>query len=411
MKLLRKRDETMKRTLLISMPALMLALAGMPIWADPPTRYKVTDLGTLGGTYSFAFGINDAGQVAGGAATPDQTDFLAQTAFVWRRGQMTKLGALEGSACPTCSSEGSGVGASGEVAVISEQSKADPNGEDFCAFGTHRQCVGAIWRNGVMTPLEPLPGGNNNVAIWINNMGQMIGWAENDIPDATCAAGTPFQVRQFEPVVWGPGGEIQKRLGPLESKGDTVAFAFGINDHGQAVGTSGLCSNVTLPSYQPHGSHAVLWERDGSVTDLGDLGGSSNIATSINNRGEVVGTARSSKDGLIHSFLWTRQTGMQDLGGFPGALATVAPCCHTINDRGEVVGFSIHAGGNFLALIWRNSKVPTDLNQFNPADSPFLQLMAAQSINNAGEIAGWGLTKAGEIHAFLATPAQAGAAH
>src|SRR5216117_999246 len=39
----------------------------------------------------------------------------------------------------------------------------------------------------------------------------------------------------------------------------------------------------------------------------------------------------------VLSDIW--QTGMQDLHAFPGALFTVAPCCHTINDRGEVVGF------------------------------------------------------------------------
>jgi hypothetical protein len=37
-------------------------------------RYTVIDLGTLGGTYSYAWGLNNEGRVAGSAATrPRQT--------------------------------------------------------------------------------------------------------------------------------------------------------------------------------------------------------------------------------------------------------------------------------------------------------------------------------------------------
>src|ERR1035438_4687731 len=112
-------------------------------------------------------------------------------------------------------------------------------------------------------------------------------------------------------------------------------------------------------------------------------------ATSVNDRGEVVGTAQSPEDGTLHTFLWTRDKGMQDLGAFPGAIVTVAPCCNTINDRGEVVGFSID-GTTFSsrALLWKD-KVMTDLNTLIPADSGWY-LQAAYSINYAGEIVGYG---------------------
>ena len=200
-------------------------------------------------------------------------------------------------------------------------------------------------------------------------------------------------------MIWGPKGEIRE-LRPL--KGDTVGFAFGINDNGQAAGTSGLCSNTSLPPVNPAG-HAVLWESDGSATDLGSLGGTmTNVATSVNNRGEVVGAAQSSIDGNIHAFLWTRETGMQDLGAFPGAVVTLAPCCHTINDRGEVVGLSID-GTTFSsrALVWQD-KMPVDLNTLIPADSGWY-LQSALSINDAGKIVGYG-TINGNVHAFLAIP-------
>src|ERR1043166_637329 len=61
-----------------------------------PARYIVTDLGTLGGTYSFAYAINNSGMVTAGAATANQTDFISQTAFLWDGGQPINLGTLGG---------------------------------------------------------------------------------------------------------------------------------------------------------------------------------------------------------------------------------------------------------------------------------------------------------------------------
>ena len=225
-------------------------------------------------------------------------------------------------------------------------------------------------------------------------------------------------------MIWGASGEIRK-LPPLN--GDTVGFAWGINENGQAVGTSGLCSNTSLPPVNPAGPHAVLWESDGTPIDLGHLPGVLpgvyNLATSINNRGEVVGFAQSS-DGTQHGFLWSRDTGMQDLGGFPGAVNGTGPtCCNTINDSGEIVGSSFDVNFNSRALVWQG-KMPVDLNNLLiPAESP-LYLTGSESINNAGVITGTAIVKsscppaippalpAWEVnqgactvaHAFVATP-------
>ncbi len=397
------------KSILISIAAcgLLAALAE----AQPQRRYTVIDLGTLGGTYSFPFGINNAGEVAGGAATPAQTDFVSTTAFLWtRQSGMMNLGVLGPPAfpaCPTCNSDAAGVGAAGEVAIGSEIATPDPNGEDFCQYGTHRECRGAIWRNGVMTALPNLPGGNNANVFWINNRGEVSGVAENDIPDASCSNLTPYQVRRYQPVIWGPNGEIERVLSPLVSKGDTVAYAFTINDHGQVVGASGPCSTTGLPPAAINnttGAHAVLWERDGSIIDLGGLGGAVNIASSINNQGQVLGGGLSPSDGTFHAWLWSRQTGVVDYGAFPGAVSTIVGCCHTLNDRGEIVGFAILANGDMRALIWQG-RAPKDLNDFPVrAPSPFVQLLAAFSINDAGEIIGIGVTQTGEVHGFLATP-------
>jgi probable HAF family extracellular repeat protein len=60
------------------------------------------------------------------------------------------------------------------------------------------------------------------------------------------------------------------------------------------------------------------------VKDLVTLGGTFSQAFGINNRGHVGGGA-SLPNGNLHAFLWTKQTGMQDLdtlggptGGGPG---------------------------------------------------------------------------------------------
>jgi len=398
------------KTILTSVAAGSL-LAALAVGQEQP-RYKVIDLGTLGGTYSYGFGINNAGAVAGQAATATQTDGVSATAFLWtpQRGiiNLGTLGPPAFPACPTCNSGTAAVGGSGQAAIGSEIATPDPNGEDFCQYGTHRECLGAIWKNGTMTALPNLPGGHNNNAFWMNNRGQVSGFAEFDVRDASCAQATPFQTLRFRPVIWGPNGQIQRVLSPLVSKGDTVTYAFTINDHGQTVGASGSCATTGLPPFAINNTtatDAVMWDQDGSITALGSLGGAANIANSINNRGEVVGTAQSPKDGTVHTFFWTRQTGMLDYGAFPGAVATVAGCCHTINDSGQIVGFSIEPANPYSgrALIWQGPE-PKDLNSFVRDAGLFVQLTGAFSINESGEIVCQGVTKTGELHACLAVP-------
>ena len=51
---------------------------------------------------------------------------------------------------------------------------------------------------------------------------------------------------------------------------------------------------------------------------------------------------------------------MQDIGTLPEAFLTVAACCRTINNRGQVVGFSIDDAG-MRAFVWQKNKIK-DLN-------------------------------------------------
>jgi probable HAF family extracellular repeat protein len=387
---------------LLATPFAAIAQQSPQQQAKPFRHYTVTDLGVLGaGTNSAGFDMNHAGWVGGSS---NLTAGGPQHAFIWYGGgPLQDLGTLEGSACPLCNSGADGPNSRGEAPVGSEISTTDLDGEDFCAYGTHLQCLGAIWRNGKLTALPNLPGGRNANAFGINDLGQIVGFAENGVRDSTCATATPFQVFRFEAVKWQPNGEIQE-LPPLP--GDTVAFSFGINDRGQAVGSSGTCATQGLPPANVTGLHAVLWEKDGTPTYLGTLGDAANTmfnaANSINGLGDVVGTSQFT-DGTTHSFLWKKGIGMQDLGTLPGAFVTVAGCCDTVNNRDEVVGFSIDELG-MHPFLWHDGMM-VDLNTLIPADSP-LYLLSAFSINDAGEIVGQGcvLPECSVLHAFRATP-------
>ena len=73
--------------------------------------------------------------------------------------------------------------------------------------------------------------------------------------------------------------------------------------------------------------HAMLWE-GGVVINLGNLGGDGlgggNHACAINNSGQVVGHSDLTGDTTFHTFLWTWETGMKDLGTLPGDFASTA---------------------------------------------------------------------------------------
>jgi uncharacterized membrane protein len=227
-------------------------------------RYTITDLGTLGGTFSGAVGIDNRGLVSGDSTQPGDSVIHG---FFWEKGVMTDLKTLRGpnSNAPEAWPPNN----RGDVAGFSDTLIPDPNDENFCVilgdFPNPYTCVPFVWRDGVMTALPTL-GGNNGSALAINNRGEIAGVAETNIPDPTC---TPPLVLHFEPVIW--------RNGPQQLPtvhGDPDGLIQGINDQGQAVGFTGSCFPV----------HAVLWEK-GKATDLG-TGAVFNIAFGINNRGQ-----------------------------------------------------------------------------------------------------------------------------
>jgi probable HAF family extracellular repeat protein len=307
----------------------------------------------------------------------------------WR---LTDLGTLGG---PNASVPVPNKNVIGWLAGASSIAVVDPNAENFCGFicplpqcaPTNQICRGFLWRGetNTMIALPPLPGGSNSWAATTNNNRRIAGFAENGRTSQTCASG---QVFLYQGVVWGLNASgapvIEGTLPPVT--GDTVSAAFGINDAGIVVGTSGACA----PWYQSAAqAHAVMWKNE-QVHVLGTLGGVlNNFAQVVNNEGWVVGGSDLSGDTVQHAFLWQEATGIKDLGTlFPGDTSS-SSFAQSVNNRGEVVGNSCAPSGpppyGCSGFYWRNG-VMIDLNK-HLTQPTRLQILVAGDINDSGEIA------------------------
>ncbi len=357
--------------------------------------YHVTNLASLGGTYSSGSSINNLSWVAGPS---DRKGDEVRHAALWRRGSLVDLGTLGG---PNSSVVWPVKNVRGVITGIAETHSIDPLNEDwscsaFFPSRTGRTCLGFRWRDGKMRALPTL-GGNNGFATGTNNRLQTVGWAENTVHDRTCVAP---QVLQFRAVIWGPDDGQIRQLAPLP--GDSVSAATAINDRDQVVGISGSCDRAVG---RFSAIHAVLWEH-GHPTNIGNLGGVAwNTPMAINQRGAVVGFSNfSANDGgafAAHAFLWTKSDGIRDLGTLPGDVYSQAL---GVNERLQVVGLSCSAGfARCRAFVWQDG-VMTDLNTL-VASRYSDHLTTANDINDLGQITGDAVEQAtGASVAYLARP-------
>jgi probable HAF family extracellular repeat protein len=92
-------------------------------WSGTPTNLFIQDLGTLGGTDSFAYAINDAGIIVGGADNPTGQ----HRAFVWETGAMSDLNAMIATNPPWLLTAARAINSSGHIVgdgVVSGQTHA-----------------------------------------------------------------------------------------------------------------------------------------------------------------------------------------------------------------------------------------------------------------------------------------------
>jgi probable HAF family extracellular repeat protein len=345
-------------------------------WSRRPgstAQYAITDLGTLGGTESFAYGVNDFGQIVGYSRTSGDTDTHA---FLYDNGEMRDLYPL------TLSSPAIGVNNFGQIPGGSlADSRSYPARYDSAS--------------GVVTLLGSLGGSTSNgftgVATAVNNLGQVVGYSYLDDVNRHAFLYT------------------NGTLSDLGSLGG-YSGANAINDKGIIVGFS---SNKVDGN-----AHAFLYDR-GRMKDIdpvnaGDFTSTESYAHDINNFNKVVGEFLTQDQAAFHAFLY-RAGAFTDLGA-AGSPQTTA---YAINDGGVVVGITFVPyidrclGPQSLkyvpctkykqhAFVYANGKL-TDLNDL--VDAPGWELTWALDVNDRGQIAGYG-TSGGSSRAFLLTPSR-----
>ena len=319
---------------------------------DSPRRYSIEDLGTLGGSTSYAHCINNSGEVVG-RSYPSSG---AARAFLYSAGHMLDLGTLGGTESNPSgvSSLANGINDAGEIVGWSATSSG--------AYHAFRHSGGQTLDLGTL--------GGNSGANQINDSGKIVGnyyrWS-----------GTAWHLRAF---LYTAGQMLD-----LGTFGGASSNPKDINGSGQIVGRSETAS----------GADRAFLYADGQMRNLGTLGGDASAASAINESGLIVGSSHT-VSGAERAFVYSGSQ-MRDLGTLGG----VSSNAQDINDFGQIVGWSSTSTGAFHPFFFANDRM-LDLTELIPADSGWV-LDSVGGINNHGQIVGTGLHN-GVWRAFLLTP-------
>jgi probable HAF family extracellular repeat protein len=186
--------------------------------------------------------------------------------------------------------------------------------------------------------------------------------------------------------------------GFLLHHGHTIALPIipaGLNDRRQVAGAVGVFPLL----------RAVVLDRNGMLEPVPGLDGQlSSAAEAINARGDVVGTYRAVGGSSGGAFL-ERDGVLTDLGTLPGT----TPVAVALNSHDQVVGeafaFTATFGQHAILYDTRLDPPVQDLNDLIPPDSG-IELNAATAINDHGSIVCIGIPhgESAPWRAFLLTP-------
>ena len=321
-------------------------------------HYKLIQMGTFGGPTSsldlpggppnvpFNRVINSAGAVLGSSDTliPDPFGFdgpLVNYAFRFQDGVQTNLGVLPqnptvGAQTPCFDCAWSvfafWIADNGFVAGQSLDNLLD-------LFTGSPAPLAVLWKDGKIVNLGTF-GGNQSGAGAVNSHGEVVGAALNLTTD-------PFPSRRpyFDFFFFGNGTESHAFLWrdgtmqDLGTLGGPDSAAFLVNQQGQVAGASDVDFNVNAVTGGPT-VHPFLWEHGKMLDLVADappemFGGTFGIAAWLNERGQVLGTMNLTGDTTWHSFLWDKGV-VADLGTLGGINTTG----QWLNSAGHVAGKS-----------------------------------------------------------------------
>lgn len=297
---------------------------------------QMTPLGTLGGSESWAYAINDKGQVVGESYLAGDS---IKRAFIFQLpdGPIQSLAGDLGdsSAAYTINNKGQVAGEyylSGVSHPFLWTVKDGMQDQDNLGFGGQRcyavrinskgqvagQSInsdkGFFWSaKGGIQDLTSLGGGNCYV---------------NDLNDKGQVVGGSWTGAEYLSFIWTAKGGMK---GQVNTLGGDWAAALRINKKGQVIGRA----KDNAGKY-----YGFFWTAADGMQKLDSLGGTESSAGGINSKGQVIGTANLSGDTDSHPFLWTAKIGLKDLNDLvvdlpPGLLIWRALA---INDKGLIFG-------------------------------------------------------------------------
>ena len=167
----------------------------------------------------------------------------------------------------------------------------------------------------------------------------------------------------------------------LGTLGGSTSIATAINDRAEVVGWSTTATGET---------HAFLW-RQGRMTDLGTPGSTSN-ALAVDGHGRVVGAGPGPLFEGTGPVVW-RSGVSSPLRLVPGANGGAA---QGVADNGLIAGYATFPSGSSInrAVLWRRG-APADLGTLGGNNSQ------AFDVNDRGQVVGWSETADGTTDAFL----------